>query len=475
MTSPGWRWRARPRRAGGGDRRLPAPGRRAGGSTLGCDRRACTGRRPGGRGGRRRVPRAPVEQRPPGGAAGGTGRDDRRGLARPAGRSSCRRPGADRSRADRAAAVPGADDGVGGPRARDEQARGEALPSDGPPWVVLVARQGIRRRMGPPARRSARSCGSGSRPAGCRCAGPARASSCGPSRPWSRETRPARGSRGRVAEFLGRTVALSRPFSDPAGRPAGEASARATLEAVERLAEPPLVAQAEQLPAYRLLAALGNLPDDRIQATALLEPLLSGRPATVRERLATLRAVLDHGAGGEAAAVLGIHRNTLAYRVRNLEARTAGTWRIRTSGWPSRSPSGLCNQNNKAGAEDRNPPVSGRHPRLDSSCRTDPRRHRWCREHNQGRSRGPAPVPERGGSIDVGGSRRGSGNDRGRPTPPASASSSSSSRTSWGTSRQSPSRSTGSRIRSGTAPGSTAAPSRDSPGSRSPTSTCSPT
>jgi DNA-binding PucR family transcriptional regulator len=76
------------------------------------------------------------------------------------------------------------------------------------------------------------------------------------------------------------------------------------------------------LPAYRLLAALGNLPDDRIQATALLEPLSAGRPSSVRERLATLRAVLDHGAAGEAAAALGIHRNTLAYRVRNLETLT---------------------------------------------------------------------------------------------------------------------------------------------------------
>jgi DNA-binding PucR family transcriptional regulator len=67
---------------------------------------------------------------------------------------------------------------------------------------------------------------------------------------------------------------------------------------------------------------LGSLPDDRMQATALLDPLLAGRPASVRERLATLRAVLDHGAPGEAASRLGIHRNTLAYRVRNLEART---------------------------------------------------------------------------------------------------------------------------------------------------------
>ena len=134
---------------------------------------------------------------------------------------------------------------------------------------------------------------------------------------------------GRVAEFLGRTVAISRPFEDPAGRPAQEAAARATLEAAERLAEPPTVARADRLPAYRLLAALGNLPDDRIQATALLEPLLGGRQSSVRERLATLRAVLDHGASGEAAAHLGIHRNTLTYRVRNLE---------RTTGWDLSDP-----------------------------------------------------------------------------------------------------------------------------------------
>jgi DNA-binding PucR family transcriptional regulator len=127
---------------------------------------------------------------------------------------------------------------------------------------------------------------------------------------------------GQVADALGRTVAVSRPFPEPAGRPAGEAAARSTLEAAERLAEPPRVARADRLPAYRLLAALGSLPDDRAQATALLEPLLAGRPGSVSGRLATLRAILDHGSGGEAAAALGVHRNTLAYRVRSLETLT---------------------------------------------------------------------------------------------------------------------------------------------------------
>jgi DNA-binding PucR family transcriptional regulator len=108
-----------------------------------------------------------------------------------------------------------------------------------------------------------------------------------------------------------------------------EAAARATLEATERLAEPPAIARTDRLPAYRLLAGLGAMPDDRMQAVALLEPLLAGRPGAVHERLATLRAVLDHGSAGQAAAQLGIHRNTLAYRVRNLE---------RLSGWDLADP-----------------------------------------------------------------------------------------------------------------------------------------
>ena len=44
------------------------------------------------------------------------------------------------------------------------------------------------------------------------------------------------------------------------------------------------------------------------------------------ERLATLRVVLREGAGAEAAATLGVHRNTLAYRVRRIEALSG--WRL---------------------------------------------------------------------------------------------------------------------------------------------------
>lgn len=207
-------------------------------------------------------------------------------------------------------------------RARDEAGRSDLLPSDGPPWVVLFARQS-EPEDGGPTREQVRA-ELRFRFAARRLALRGTSESLELRAIAALEPGDPDGRRiaGRVAEFLGRTVAISRPFGEAAERPAAEATARATLEAVERLAEPPRVARADRLPAYRLLAALGNLPDDRIQAAALLEPLANGRPASVRERLSTLRAVLDYGAAGEAASALGIHRNTLAYRVRNLEALT---------------------------------------------------------------------------------------------------------------------------------------------------------
>jgi PucR C-terminal helix-turn-helix domain len=127
---------------------------------------------------------------------------------------------------------------------------------------------------------------------------------------------------GTIADLLERTVAVSRPFAGRADRPAAEADARSTLEAALALADPPRVARASRLPVYRMLGALHNLPEGGRLAHALLEPLLSGRPGVQRERLATLRAVLDHGGVNEAAAALGVHRNTVAYRVRRIEALT---------------------------------------------------------------------------------------------------------------------------------------------------------
>jgi hypothetical protein len=207
-------------------------------------------------------------------------------------------------------------------RARDEAGRADALPPDGPPWVVLVARQ-PEPAAGAPAREAVRQ--------ELRVRFSARRLSLrGTSQSLELravvvpEADDPLGLRAAtvMAGLAGRTVAVSRPFDDPAARPVHEAQARSTLEAVERLGEPPAVARADRQPAYRLLAGLGNLPDGRTQAAALLEPVLGGRPAVVRDRLATLRAVLDHGSAGEAAARLGVHRNTLAYRVRGIERRT---------------------------------------------------------------------------------------------------------------------------------------------------------
>lgn len=207
-------------------------------------------------------------------------------------------------------------------RARDEAGRAEPLPSDGPPWVVLVARQ-PEPGPGEPTREEVRQ-ELRFRFAARRLALRGTSQSLELRAIAALERDDPRGLRvaDRIARFLGRPVGLSAPFAEPAGRPAGEAAARGALEAAERLTEPPLVARADRVPAYRLLATVGSLPEDRAQAAALLEPLLVGRPAAVRERLATLRAVLDHPGAGEAAAVLGIHRNTLAYRMRVMEQRT---------------------------------------------------------------------------------------------------------------------------------------------------------
>ena len=240
-----------------------------------------------------------------------------------------------------------------------EIARREPLPADGPPWVVIVARQapaGIDDAIdaGPveAGRRSVeREAGEGDaarrealrRETLRREALRREVRSLAPARRLSLrgdvqsvelrivvaiDGSDADGSLigSRIGQLLGRLVAVSRPFEANAGRSAAEADARATLEAAERLADRPVVARADRLPAYRLLGNLHNLPDGRRQARALLAPLLRGRPDVRRERLATLRALLDQPGLAEAADSLGVHRNTVAYRVRRIEEATG--WRL---------------------------------------------------------------------------------------------------------------------------------------------------
>ncbi|MBA3850916.1 MAG: helix-turn-helix domain-containing protein [Chloroflexi bacterium] len=137
----------------------------------------------------------------------------------------------------------------------------------------------------------------------------------------------------RVASLSRRPVAVSRPYAETEQRALAEAEARATLEAVEALRPDELaragpadqdliVCRADRLAAYRLLAAVHDVPDGQRQARILLGPLLEGRSARVQERLDTLRAVLDGAGAADAAAALGVHRNTLAYRLSRIEERT---------------------------------------------------------------------------------------------------------------------------------------------------------
>ena len=192
-------------------------------------------------------------------------------------------------------------------QARDETRRGEPLPADGPPWVVMLASQGAADGAADIAAREE------TRAEVRLLMSPRRLVLRGSSE--SLELRlvaaaPADDPAGlataeRLAAFLQRTVAVSRPFAEPSARPAAEAAARATLEAADLLLAPPSVARAARLPAYLLLGNVRNLPDGARQAHELLDPILVGRPDVQRERLDTLRAVLGSPSLNEAATRLG--------------------------------------------------------------------------------------------------------------------------------------------------------------------------
>lgn len=225
---------------------------------------------------------------------------------------------------------------VAGVDARPEARSGApGLPADGPPWVSIVARQVRLDRPSPMQERERLR-------VALRRLGPARRLALRGDAA-SMELRLvavadgddplALAVAGRVATLAERPVAVSRPFRDPEQRALAEAEARVTLEASEDLPDQPFVTigrpepasqvvRADRLPVYRLLGALHDIPDGLRQARALLGPLLQGRAARVDVRLATLRAVLDAPGLSAAAAVLGLHRNTLSYRIDRIESST---------------------------------------------------------------------------------------------------------------------------------------------------------
>lgn len=225
-------------------------------------------------------------------------------------------------------------DGRDGARTRGS----ERLPGDGPPWVVVVARQQdgddqpslaerdkmhAALRQLEPARRMQLRGDAGSLELRLVLAPPA-------------SERGGLDFAARVSRHIRRPVAVSEPFTAAADRALREAAARVTLEAFEALpaverrqlagADGATVLRADLLPALRLLAGLSAMPDAPRHARTMLQPLLSGRQARDAHALATLRAVLDHAGMAEAAAALGIHRNTLAYRLAAIERRTG--WRM---------------------------------------------------------------------------------------------------------------------------------------------------
>lgn len=210
-------------------------------------------------------------------------------------------------------------------RTRDRSA--EVLPAAGPPWVALMARQALPGEDATLEEREQR------RDRVTRLAPARRLLLRGDA--TSIELRAVAAAvaddpmglelAGRMGRLLARPVAVSRSFDEPTARPAADAEARALLEAADELAAveaPPAVLRADRLAMYRLLGSLHNLPDGERHARALLAPLLSGTADGQRTRLATLRAILDGAGPAEAAATLGVHRNTVAYRLRAIRART---------------------------------------------------------------------------------------------------------------------------------------------------------
>ncbi len=282
----------------------------------------------------------------------------------------------DRAVADRVAPLLALEMG-GATAARRTRVAGplESLPADGPPWAVVVARQIVPGEVVSAEERARR------RDRLLRLAPARRLLLRGDVTSvdyrmvvvLGRDDPRGLTIASRIAATIGRDVAVSRPFSRPEDRSAAEAEARSTLEAaeaiptaeaiseaeagpevgafpepstaVERPEKPagtrsavadgartgslrpgPRVLQADRLPAYRLLGELHNLPNGARLAGALLAPLLVGSVKSRHRRVATLRAVLEHPGAAGAAEALGIHRNTLLYRIARIEALTG--WRL---------------------------------------------------------------------------------------------------------------------------------------------------
>ena len=211
-------------------------------------------------------------------------------------------------------------------QAREETRRGDPLPADGPPWVVVLARQAAADRPDDIAAREE------TRAELRLLVSPRRLALRGTSE--SLELRlvaaaPADDPEGlaigaRIAGFLGRVVADLAPVPR-AGRAAGGRGLRASDARGRRGARRTATGRPRSAPARLPPARQRPQPAGRPAPGPRTARAGARRPRSVQEeRLRTLAAILETGSLGEAAARLGVHRNTVAYRVQRLEA--LGGW-----------------------------------------------------------------------------------------------------------------------------------------------------
>lgn len=123
----------------------------------------------------------------------------------------------------------------------------------------------------------------------------------------------------RLPREWGLSVGVGRSYAGPGGlaRSVGEAKDAALLAASHDAW--PRVEHFDALGIARLLATWQESEVTRSFAETVLAPLRDAQGGTL---LATLRAYLDHGASpAEAAAALGVHRNTVGLRLQQIRER----------------------------------------------------------------------------------------------------------------------------------------------------------
>lgn len=127
---------------------------------------------------------------------------------------------------------------------------------------------------------------------------------------------------GLTPEFSRLSLAVSQPFSDLSRTPHALEEALQVLRAVGRFENPqlPRVVSATELGACLTFLSSADVSEARHFALAYAGPLL-GEDAPA-DLFATLRAFLREGSAVRCARALGVHENTVRYRLTKIEALT---------------------------------------------------------------------------------------------------------------------------------------------------------